>query len=442
MLNRRELIRKSTIAAGVSSVLGSQNLFAKNNTNQTSDSGPKRIVFFLQNNGFQPDTCIPEQLRNNGGSLSGVKLPEDINPLEPYKDRMNIITGIHGRHATPTHSAYFGALGGYPGGSNRPPRGETIDYTMSKVLPQVDMPHMRVGMGALADMVAQPTVANLSASGAGKPLFMHCNPVLLYETIFGGASAGVLKKRYEAKSRILKNVEKIASLGGTKLPATEAAKYKRYVNGFDDVNNLRDKLVRNAASLKKFMPEYTDKYTAPEYETDWHEGLLDIGIATLKAGLSNTLTIASGRGDIYGTWLGAGVKKGGHFLGHMKQAGNSTWLGIRQYNCQMMVKIIQELESVPEGNGTMMDNTLIVYTSNNADKQHTRGNEWPFILLGNFGSKLKTGFYHKFDGKRPINDLYNTFLYAAGEERDHYNFHTLPPAEYGSVPGPIKDLLV
>ena len=50
----------------------------------------------------------------------------------------------------------------------------------------------------------------------------------------------------------------------------------------------------------------------------------------------------------------------------------------------MLVKLMEQLESVPEGNGTMMDNTN-VYTSNNADKQHTNGSNWSGVLLGDCG---------------------------------------------------------
>ena len=97
-------------------------------------------------------------------SLSGAKLPQSIKPLEPYLDKISIINGLHGRHTNPTHSAYFGALGGYPGGELRAPSAETIDYTVSKLLPQAILPHLRIGMGDLSSMESQPTVAALSLS--------------------------------------------------------------------------------------------------------------------------------------------------------------------------------------------------------------------------------------------------------------------------------------
>ena len=139
---------------------------------RASGGGPKRVIFFLQNQGFDPRTCIPAGMKNSG-SLAKAKLPEPIEALEPFKDRLHIINGLHGLHTSPSHSAFFGALGGYRGDDGAPPLGPTIDYELSKVLPQTLMPHLCIGMDSMENMKAKPTVANLSASGAGQPIFMQ-----------------------------------------------------------------------------------------------------------------------------------------------------------------------------------------------------------------------------------------------------------------------------
>jgi hypothetical protein len=107
----------------------------------------------------------------------------------------------------------------------------------------------------------------------------------------------------------------------------------------------------------------------------------------------------------------------------------------------MLVKLMKALESMPEGNGTMMDNTLIVYTSNNADKQHTSGANWPVILLGNCSGHIKTGQYTRLDGRRPINALYTTLLHAIGAPRDRFNMDNNLARKYDSKVGPIEELM-
>ena len=406
----------------------------------TAQAGkPKRIIFFLQNQGFDPYTAIPKGLKEDA-ALDSFKLEDPVKDLEPIKDRLHIINGLHGQHTSPSHSAFFGALGGYRGGIGSPPRGATIDHVLSRNLPETILPHLCIGMDSLPNMRSRPTLATLSATGPGKPIFMHSNPQDLYQSLFGSISTGEVRERYEARSNVLNSVERIALQGSRSLPSEEKERYSSYTDGFRDMNGLRSRLAGISDHLKKFAPEYGENFTNPEFETDWHDSLLDLGISALKSGITNTLTIGSGRGEIFGAWKGLGVDKQGHNLGHMPQPNNEIWVKIRQYNCRMLIKMVKELESMPEGDGTMMDNTLIVYTSNNADKQHTSGANWPFILIGNPGGPLKTGRFTQM-AKRPINDLYATLLHAVGAPVDRFNMEKSLAPTYHSKAGPIENLL-
>ncbi|EAQ81727.1 DUF1552 domain-containing protein [Blastopirellula marina] len=437
MLNRRNLLQSAAMGAGAAFCSSLSLNIAK--AAAAPQSSPKRIIFFLQNQGFDPATCVPAGLKSSA-SLADVTLPEPISPLEPHKHKIHIINGLHGRHTSPSHSAYFGALGGYRGGIGVAASAETIDHVVSQRLPETILPHLCIGMDALENMVSRPTLATLSATGAGQPIFMHSNPNDLYQMLFGGIATGDVKRRFEARSKVLRQVERLASNGGKTLPERDRDLYRSYVDGFREMNGLRQRLGEVSDHLQKFAPVYGDKFLKPKFETDWHDSLLDIGIAALQAGLTNTLTIGSGRGEIFGSWKGLGVVEAGHNLGHMEQPDNPIWIKIRQYNCQMLVKLMESLEAMPEGNGTMMDNTLIVYTSNNADKQHTGGANWPFILLGNCGGRLKTGQFTQLDGKRPINALYTTLLHAIAAPRDRFNMDDSAARTLDPKVGPIEEL--
>ncbi|MEM6364330.1 MAG: DUF1552 domain-containing protein [Planctomycetota bacterium] len=400
----------------------------------------KRIIFFMQNQGFDPKTCIPLGMKHSG-SLGNAKLPEPIEALEPYKDRLHIINGLHGIHTSPSHSAFFGALGGYRGSDGVPPSGPTIDYELSRVLPQTLLPHLCIGMDSIENMRTKPTLATLSASGAGQPIFMHSNPNHLYQMLYGGISSGEIRRQHEAKSNVMSQIEKLASAKDRGLPKSDRHRYDQFVQGFQKVNALSDRLDSVSDHLRQFAPEVDQRYTHPEFETDWHDVLLDLGISALTSGITNTLTIGSGRGEIFGAWKGLGISQQGHNLGHMDQPDNPIWIKIRQYNSRMLVRIMESLESVHEGSGTMMDNTLIVYTSNNADRQHTSGANWPVMLLGDLDGAFKTGCFTQLDRRRPINALYTSLLRAAGQNVDRFNMNETLAKKYDAATGPLKEVL-
>ena len=441
MINRRKMVHG--MAAGVGALMGSDlfshTAWAAEPSVMQRPTAPKRVIFFLQNHGFDPLTCIPKGLTESG-SLNGVALEKPMQALEPYKNRMHIITGLHGRHTNPGHSAYFGALGAYRGGTGVPPSAATIDYVLSQALPQTILPPLCIGMESLDSMRARPTVATLSAAGPNQPIFMHCDPTMLYQLLFGSIAEGAIKQHYEARSQVMLEIERVAQLKGKGLPLSEGERYGRYVSGFRDLNGLNEKLSKISTQLKKFAPKLDDRYTNPQFETDWHDALLDLGIAALQANLTNVLTIASGCGEYFGSWKGLGITETGHGLGHIDQPGNSIWTKIRQYNCEMLVKLMKALEATPEGSGSMMDNTLIVYSSNNAEKQHSEGATWPFVLLGNAGGRFKTGQYTHIK-ERPINDLYATFLHGVGSPVDRFNMDNNMATLHHSRMGPIEELL-
>jgi hypothetical protein len=436
MLSRRNLLQGIAASVAAAPLLPRQLL-----ASPVSNTTPKRIIFFMQNQGFDPKTCIPNGM-SSSGSLAKATLPEPIRALEPYKERLHIVNGLHGTHTSPSHSAFFGALGGYRGSDGVPPSGPTIDYELSKVLPQTMLPHLCIGMDSIENMTTKPTIATLSASGAGQPIFMHSNPNHLYQMLYGGISTGDIRTQHEARSSVMDHIEKLAAAKGQSLPMTEQQRYEQYVHGFQDVNGLRDRLATVSDHLRKFAPQVDERYTNPEFETDWHDALLDLGISALASGITNTLTIGSGRGEIFGAWKGLGIEQQGHNLGHMDQPDNPIWIKIRQYNSRMLVRIMETLESVPEGSGTMMDHTLIVYTSNNADKQHTNGANWPVMLLGNFDGSFKTGCFTQLDGKRPINALYTSLLRAAGQNVDRFNMSEQMAKKFDDSTGPLREVLV
>ena len=258
------------MAAGVGATIGSPFLSSPLLAAPGSVGGtqPKRIIFFMQNQGFHPDTCLPTGL-GMSGSLAKVKLPEPISPLEPFKDRLHILTGLHGTHTSPSHSAFFGAWVVIVEATVFRPSASTIDYEMSRTLPQTMLPHLCIGMDSIENMQTKPTLATLSASGAGQPIFMHSNPNHLYQMLYGGISTGDIRKHHEARSTVMDQIEKLAAAKGQSLPNADQQRYRQYVQGFEDSNGLRDRLDTVADHLRQFAPEVDEGYTQPEFETDW-----------------------------------------------------------------------------------------------------------------------------------------------------------------------------
>ena len=192
--------------------------------------------------------------------------------------------------------------------------------------------------------------------------------------------------------------------------------------------------MRNLAHLKPAltaaMPSLDDKFAKPT-EVNRLQAQFETGAAALIAGLTNVLTIASGGGgQQYISFPDLGVPINGHEYGHGKGVngltGEQCFVTVRQYHCRLIAELAARLQSIREGDGTMLDNTLIVYLSDSGEAHHPNLKEWPVLLLGGLAGKLKPGGCYlqkppyQAGEHRTLSNLWLTLLQAARKPRDKF----------------------
>ena len=181
--------------------------------------------------------------------------------------------------------------------------------------------------------------------------------------------------------------------------------------------------------IKKGKPTFDDRYTNMTIE-DRMEAHCEIAAGALISGLTNVITIRTdGLGSQYNKlgFIGGQV----HGIGHGKTPEGAKSVDharglIRKFQLDQLGKIASKLAAIPEGNGTMLDNTTMIYFSDVGDKHHASNREWPFIVLGNMGGKLKSaGQYIQYPhkghaGHHTIASWWLTLLEAAGKPQDGF----------------------
>ena len=188
------------------------------------------------------------------------------------------------------------------------------------------------------------------------------------------------------------------------------------------------------------------------------EAQFEVAAGAFIAGLTNVITLSSGAGrnkvgvsfDGSELDLEAGPIPA-HEVGHQKtiQETSAAELHIRtrRRHCEKLAAFVRKLESIPEGEGTMMDNTLIVYLSDAADRHHAQAYEWPMIVIGDLGGRLKTANrylrypWHGQKGHRTVANFYTTLLHAVGDRRDRFGLPDLGLQDIDQE-GPLRELIV
>jgi hypothetical protein len=99
---------------------------------------------------------------------------------------------------------------------------------------------------------------------------------------------------------------------------------------------------------------------------------------------------------------------------------------IRIGHIKQIATIVEKLKSVPEGKGTMFDNTMILYFPENGEGHHSWGTEAPFVIVAGDNCQLDIAGryirlpYHGTEGHKTLGNWYTTLLHAHGNAIKHY----------------------
>lgn len=417
----------------------------------------KRVVFVVQCNGMKPDHVTPAGMQppiDRGGrrsndtlfqqNLADKELPAPIAPLAPFKNRLALIRGLSGRIALSDHSGNQGALGCYP--ANRGPLGPTIDVALGDALPSI-FRHVALG---IMERTEQTMNYSLCAAGAGRTVPVQCSPELAFRALFGSVAGGSSRQAFDRRTNLLDFMADDVRRARTALPGEERQKLDPYLEAFETLHQRQGQIEALQERMRQHVPDLDARFRHPT-ETNRLEAQFEIAAAALIVGLTNVVTLTSGGGgQQYIAFPELGIPIGGHAYGHGGGVNGKTaeecFVTVREYHCRLIADLCRKLAAVPEGNGTMLDNTLIVYLSDSGDGHHPQLFEWPMVLVGNLGGRLRTGGrYLQFPryqtaAHRTTANLFLTLLHAAGSPRDSFGVAD-PGLRDIDATGPLAELL-
>jgi hypothetical protein len=356
---------------------------------------------------------------------------------------MTIIQGLSHKIASGRgHSPEYGSLGCYSGAAG--PIAQTIDAALAAKLPSV-VPHLGL---ALTPGAGQIVSYSSSVTSKGKPLPYHCQPELAFQSLFGSAAGGEAAKIPFLRKKLMDYMSADIKRIQSRLAGPERESLDRYLEAYESMLDRQHGIAGMQDVLRANMPN-TDKFKSTA-ETDRLEAQCDMAVSSLLSGLTNVVTIAACTGNSYMQWNSLGIALRTNAIGHGGGENGKTsdelLRIIRSFHAERIAALAKKLDAVKEGNGTVLDNTLIVYMSDFGDRHHPSYTQWPVVLIGNLGGKLKTNGrfleYPRYGvkGHRTIGTLYQGLLHAVGDKREQFNNVDLA-LDKSATQGPLSDIL-
>jgi hypothetical protein len=364
-----------------------------------------------------------------------------LTPLEAFRDRLLIVSGLEARTAAPlpgtTGGEHSRSAAAFLSGA-RPKKtagadvllGTTIDQVIAQTigqetaLPSIEIGIEDVGYTGICGYGYSCSYQNTISWGTpAKPLPMEINPQVVFERLFGyGATAEERLARKAQNRSILDSIAAdVARLQG-ELPASDRVRFGSYL---DDVREIERRLQLSAgAEADSVMPEAPNGVPADFHE---HVDLMhELQRLAFSADITRVSTMMYSRDNSNRTYPRSGRNEAFHMASHhsYRPEAIQTFARINAYHIQVFADLVAKLDATPDGDGTLLDHSMILFGSTMSNgNDHDQG-PLPILLAGGGAGRVRTGRHLRVPDHTPLSNLLRSVAHSAGVRIDSFGDST------------------
>jgi hypothetical protein len=397
---------------------------------QTAAAPKSRFMGIFFPHGMAPGYWVPEQ----EGPLPE-KLPLILESLKKVKDQTVVLSGLWSKSAEPpegtTGSDHWVAAAFLTGikprktaGSDATVGSPTIDQIIAKKIGQETLlPSLQLavedpnssssncGEGYSCSYtnsiswIDVPTPANESVERTS-PIPMELNPAVVFERLFGsGATAQQRMTRMRQNRSILDSV--LGELDGLKKEL--GAEDRRTVGRYTDEIREIERRIQIAAGVTDKVPVMDLPPGVPEAFDDHIKLQFDLAALAFKSDITRVATLLGAR-DLTGRsypfpkselFPNGGVSVSFHGGSHHQDdpAQIRRYADLNRYHVSTLAYFAEKLRSIPDGDGTLLDHSLVLYGTNMGNSNQHQHYDVPHILVGGANGQLKGNRHLAYERK-------------------------------------------
>jgi hypothetical protein len=403
---------------------------------------PPRLGFVYTGNGIVHANWKPKTFGKT------FDLSPNLKPLAPVRDSLNVLTGLAHRQA----ETFGDGTGDHPRASaawltgvhayDRTRPGVEVKLATSadqlaahKIGADSPLPSIELSVDAPMQGACDAGdcfyVNTVSWRNDTTPNLAETHPRIVFERLFGdGGSSAQRLARAKATGSILDSVREEAAALGRSLGAGDYRKLDEYLDSVREIEHrIQSVESRGVADLDlparpTSIPDTYEEHTRLMY---------DLQVLAFRADVTRVFSMIMAR-ELSGlSYPNIGVPEGHHTVSHHRNDPNliDKKSRIDTYHVQLFSEFVQKLAAAPDGDGSLLDHSLIVYGGGMGDGNLHRHYDLPCLLLGRLGGKFKTGQHVRYPDDTPMTNLLLTVLDRVGVHLDSFGDSTgrLEPSE-------------
>ena len=380
---------------------------------------------------YMPMGCDISRWTLPGDDLT--ELSPTLSPLAPVRQHVTAISNIENRNAYPgTHAtsncSFLSCATAKRTESTDYYLGTTVDQIAARHIgQQTQLPSLELSMDLMATVgqcdngYACVYQNNLSWSSPTTPLPSEAHPRIVFETLFGeGGSAADRQAALKKRASLLDAVgEEITRLQNT-LGASDREKVSEYLHSVREVERRIQQAEANARENP--LPDLDRPLGVPTAYADHARLMFDLQLLAFQGDITRVTTFQLARETSNRTYPEIGVADPHHPLTHH---GNdpekiARVAKINQFHVSLFADYLQRLQQTKEADGTLLDNSLLLYGSGMGDPNVHDHQNLPILVAGGAAGQMRGGQHFRFSQPAPMANLHVTLLNKAGVALDSF----------------------
>ncbi len=405
---------------------------------------PVRMAALYMPNGVNGDHWTP------AGEGRDFELSATLEPLANLKHDVLVLTNLWNRGSEASEGHYVKTSGfltsttitktyGYDLSCN----GTSMDQIAAQRAGQLTpLPSLELAMDSISTGVdnnvgyTRVYGSHISWAGPNRPLPREINPRHVYERLFRASRPQTASAEQDKLllDRVLSDARKLRE----RLGAADRQRLEEYL---ESIRSLEERLDRSAGGVAKgWQPRASiEAGKLPEEDPASHEGnvrwMLDMLALAFQSDTTRISTFmfgnaVSGRNFSFLD----GVRGGHHDISHHQKDEDKLRMYqlINRWYIDQYAYLLRKLRDMPEGDGTVLDNSLILFGAGLRDGDRHSPHNLPIVLGGRGGGRIASGQHLVYEVDSPLSNLYVAMLDAFGT----------PVERFADSTGPLKGVLV
>ena len=394
---------------------------------KTAAAPAKRLGYFFMPMGAD----MPRWTPPGSGKLE--ELSFILESLGPVKGDVSILTNLELRNAYPgTHAtsnaAFLSCARARHTESNDYFLGTTVDQIAAQQLgKQTQLPSLELSMdmmqvvGQCDNGYACVYQNNLSWASPTTPLPAEAHPRIVFEMLFGeGGSKTDRAEALRKRASLLDFVKDDMNRLSRELGPADRAKVSHYLDAVRDVERRIQKAAAGVA--ENALPDLDRPVGVPASYAEHARLMLDLQVLAFQGDVTRVTTFQLARETSNRVYPETGVTDPHHPLSHHGNdpAKIERMAKINRFHVSLFAEYLQKLKATPDGDGSLLDHTLLLYGSGMGNPNVHDHINLPIIVAGGTAHGMKGGRHHRFEKPVPLANLHLTLLDRAGVRLDQF----------------------